>query len=40
MTHSEILAGLDEGDIVVQAGSVTDGQRARVRFEQRPHVID
>lgn len=40
MTHSEIISGLAEGDVVVQAGSVRDGQRARVRFEQRPHVID
>ncbi len=39
MTHSEILSGLAEGDIVVQAGKVSDGQRARVRFEQAQHVI-
>jgi HlyD family secretion protein len=39
MTHSEILSGLAEGDVVVQAGKVTDGQRARVRFEQAQHVI-
>lgn len=39
MTHSEILSGLVEGDVVVQAGQVADGQRARVRFEQAPHVI-
>jgi hypothetical protein len=25
--------------VVVQAGQVADGQRARVRFEQAPHVI-
>lgn len=39
MTHSEILSGLAEGDVVVQAGKVSDGQRARVRFEQAQHVI-
>ncbi|HHX34932.1 MAG TPA: efflux RND transporter periplasmic adaptor subunit [Gammaproteobacteria bacterium] len=39
MTHSEITSGLAEGDVVVQAGQVTDGQRARVRFEQGQHVI-
>ena len=39
MTHSEILSGLAEGDVVVQAGKATDGQRARVRFEQAQHVI-
>ena len=39
MTHSEILSGLAEGDIVVQAGKVSDGQRARVCFEQAQHVI-
>ena len=39
MTHSEILSGLSEGDVVVQAGKVSDGQRARVRFEQAQHVI-
>lgn len=39
MTHSEILSGLEEGDVVVQAGKVTDGQRARVRFEQTQHVV-
>ena len=33
MTHSEVLSGVQEGDVVVQAGKVTDGQRARVRFE-------
>ena len=40
MTHSEITAGLAAGDVVVQAGQVSDGQRARVRFEQAQHVID
>ena len=40
MTHSEIVAGLAEGDIVVQADKLSDGQRARVRFEQTQHVID
>ncbi|QEY58587.1 efflux RND transporter periplasmic adaptor subunit [Pseudomonas sp. C27(2019)] len=39
MTHSEILAGLTEGDVVVHAGKATDGQRARVRFEQAQYVI-
>src|SRR5690554_3582009 len=39
MTHSEILSGLSEGDVVVQAGKVSGGQRARVRFEQAQHVI-
>ena len=39
MTHSEILSGVAEGDVVVQAGKVSDGQRARVRFEQAQHVI-
>lgn len=39
MTHSEITSGLAEGDVVVQAGKVSDGQRARVRFEQAQHVI-
>lgn len=39
MTHSEILSGLAEGDVVVQAGKVSDGQRAHVRFEQAQHVI-
>lgn len=39
MTHSEIIAGLTEGDIVVQADKLNDGQRARVRFEQAQHVI-
>ena len=40
MTHSEIVSGLAEGDIVVQADKLSDGQRARVRFEQTQHVID
>lgn len=39
MTHSEIVAGLVAGDVVVQADQLSDGQRARVRFEQAPHVI-
>lgn len=44
MTHSEIVAGLNEGDVVVhadklQADSLADGKSARVRFEQAPHVI-
>lgn len=39
MTHSEVVSGLTEGDVVVQAAALKDGQRARVRYEQRPHVI-
>lgn len=39
MTHSEILSGLAQGDVVVQASTVSDGQRARVRFEQSADVI-
>lgn len=44
MTHSEIVSGLDEGDVVVQAGNpkndnLTDGQHVRVLFEQTQHVI-
>lgn len=39
MTHSEIVSGLTEGDVVVQADKLSDGQRARVRFEQAQHVI-
>lgn len=39
MTHSEIVLGLAEGDIVVQADKLSDGQRARVSFEQAQHVI-
>ncbi len=39
MTHSEITSGLAEGDVVVQADKLSDGQRARVRFEQAQHVI-
>ncbi|WP_319783296.1 efflux RND transporter periplasmic adaptor subunit [Oceanisphaera sp. IT1-181] len=44
MTHSEIIAGLNEGDVVVhadklQADKLSDGKSARVRFEQAPHVI-
>ncbi len=39
MTHSEIVSGLAEGDIVVQTDQLSDGQRARVRFEQGQHVI-
>ncbi len=42
--HSEIVSGLNEGDIVVQAGSLTaektkSSQRVRVYFEQIQHVI-
>ncbi|MDY0207139.1 MAG: efflux RND transporter periplasmic adaptor subunit [Pseudomonas sp.] len=39
ISHSEILSGLDKGDIVVQADQLSDGQRTRVHFEQAPHVI-
>ena len=42
MTHSEIVSGLNEGDIVVQtsqASQLVAGQRARVQFEQAPHVV-
>lgn len=39
MTHSEIISGLIEGDTVVQAGKVTNGQRARIQLEQVQHVI-
>ena len=44
MTHSEITAGLNEGDIVVQASQLpadklSEDLRARIRFEQAPHVI-
>ena len=39
MTHSEVVSGLDQGDVVVQAGQLSAGQRARIRFEQAPHVI-
>ena len=39
MTHSEIVSGLAQGDVVVQADNLSDGQRARVRFEQAQHVI-
>lgn len=39
ITHSEIVSGLVEGDIVVQADNLIDGQHARVSFEQVQHVI-
>ncbi|MGO3355611.1 MAG: efflux RND transporter periplasmic adaptor subunit [Oceanisphaera sp.] len=39
VTHSEVVSGLEEGDIVVQNQTLNDDQRARVRFEQAPHVI-
>lgn len=38
-THSEITAGLVEGDIVVQTAKVNDGQRTQISFEQVQHVI-
>lgn len=42
-THSEVTAGLAQGDVVVQAATLgetlKDGQRARTRFEQMQHVI-
>ena len=42
--HSEIIAGLNEGDVVVQASTlsakqIASGQRVRVYFEQVQHVI-
>lgn len=39
MTHSEVISGLAEDDVVVQADSLEDGQRARIRFEQVQYVI-
>ena len=44
MTHSEIISGLKEGEIVVQtsmlqADKLAPGQHARVHFEQVAHVI-
>tara|TARA_R110002167_G_scaffold165375_1_gene362342 strand:- start:908 stop:2116 length:1209 start_codon:yes stop_codon:yes gene_type:complete len=39
ISHSEITSGLSEGDVVVQADKMSDGQRARVSFEQAQHVI-
>lgn len=39
MTHSEVISGLNQSDVVVQADNINEGQRARVRFEQTPHVI-
>lgn len=39
ITHSEVVSGLNQGDVVVQADNINEGQRARVRFEQAPHVI-
>ncbi|WP_417518346.1 efflux RND transporter periplasmic adaptor subunit [Marinobacter sp.] len=39
MTHSEVVSGLAEGDVVVEADTLSDGQRVRVRFEQAQHVI-
>lgn len=39
MTHSEVISGLNEGDVVVQADNINEGQRARIHFEQAPHVI-
>jgi HlyD family secretion protein len=39
VTHSEIVSGLTEGDVVVQADTLSDGQRTRVTFEQAQHVI-
>lgn len=42
-THSEVTAGLTQGDVVVQAAGagdeLKDGQRARIHFEQVQHVI-
>jgi HlyD family secretion protein len=44
MRHSEIISGLAQGDIVVQADNlsnenITNGLRARVSFEQVQYVI-
>lgn len=39
MTHTEVITGLVEGDVVVQADSLEDGQRARIRFEQVQYAI-
>jgi HlyD family secretion protein len=44
MTHSEIISGLAQGDIVVQANNLSNenimnGLRARVSFEQVQYVI-
>lgn len=39
MTHSEAVSGLAEGDVIVQATSLKDGQRVRIRFEQMQHAI-
>lgn len=39
MTHTEVITGLIEGDVVVQADSLEDGQRARIRFEQVQYAI-
>lgn len=39
-THSEIIAGLQQADVVLQTDDgITDGQRVRVRLEQTQHVI-
>lgn len=38
-THSEVIAGLNEGDILVQVDKVINGQRARVQLEQVQYVI-
>ncbi|WP_158972481.1 efflux RND transporter periplasmic adaptor subunit [Paraglaciecola sp. L3A3] len=38
-SHSEIISGLAEGDVVVQGNSLTNGQRARVSFEPVQYVI-
>lgn len=38
-THSEIISGLTQGDIVVLTGNIGDGQRTRIELEQTQHVI-
>lgn len=38
-THSEIISGLTQGDIVVLTGNISDGQRTRIELEQTQHVI-
>lgn len=39
MSHSEILSGLNEGDIVVHGHDLDNGRRVRVQLEQAPHVV-
>ncbi len=39
MTHTEVITGLVEGDVVVHSDSLENGQRARIRFEQVQYAI-